>query len=212
MITDPAKKPKSDDATQILQVYCSNNQDAAVETAKAVLSPVLSSAVIAGQWAKNYGGGKLSLMGSVKALQDAADRVNKNDMTEVEARLSSQATALDTLFCELSRRAAANITEYPEAFERYMKLALKAQNQSRMTLETLANVKNPPIVYTKQANFANGPQQVNNGIDPAPAMKTETPPSKKLEVSHETSMDTGTTRNAIGKNTEMEAVGENHRA
>ena len=38
-----------------------------------------------------------------------------------------------------------------------MKLALKAQNQCRMTLETLAAIKNPPVIYARQANFANGP-------------------------------------------------------
>jgi hypothetical protein len=49
------------------------------------------------------------------------------------------------------------------AAESYFKMALKAQNQCRMTLETLSNIKNPPVVYAKQANIANGPQQVNNG-------------------------------------------------
>jgi hypothetical protein len=43
----------------------------------------------------------------------------------------------------------------------------KAQNQCRMTLETLSTIKNPPVVYAKQANIAHGPQQVNNGTAPA---------------------------------------------
>src|SRR5690606_26950893 len=46
---------------------------------------------------------------------------------------------------------------------RYMRLALKAQSQCRTTLETLAAIKNPPVVFAKQANIAHGPQQVNNG-------------------------------------------------
>ena len=40
-----------------------------------------------------------------------------------------------------------------------MRMALKAQNQCRMTLETLATIKNPPVVFAKQANTAQGPQQ-----------------------------------------------------
>jgi hypothetical protein len=48
----------------------------------------------------------------------------------------------------------------------YLRLALKAQTQCRATLETLATIKNPPIIYAKQANFANGHQQVNNGVPP----------------------------------------------
>jgi hypothetical protein len=45
-----------------------------------------------------------------------------------------------------------------------MRLALKAQSQSRATVETLAAIKNPPVVYARQANFAAGHQQVNNGV------------------------------------------------
>jgi hypothetical protein len=55
--------------------------------------------------------------------------------------------------------------EHFDAFERYLRLALKAQNQCRATLETLAAIKNPPVVFTKQANInhGNGNQQINNG-------------------------------------------------
>ena len=47
-----------------------------------------------------------------------------------------------------------------------MRLALKAQGQCRATLETLAAIKNPPVVFARQANIAHGPQQVNNGVAP----------------------------------------------
>jgi hypothetical protein len=45
-----------------------------------------------------------------------------------------------------------------------MRMALRAQNQCRTTLETLAGIKNPPVVYAKQANVTTGPQQINNGV------------------------------------------------
>jgi hypothetical protein len=48
-----------------------------------------------------------------------------------------------------------------------MRLALKAQSQCRATLEALANIKNPPVVIARQANFAAGPQQVNNSVNRA---------------------------------------------
>ena len=67
-----------------------------------------------------------------------------------------------------------NMDEYIEATERYMRLALKAQGQCRATLETLAAIKNPPVVFARQANFANGPQQVNN--NPTRAEIPESPP------------------------------------
>ena len=55
-------------------------------------------------------------------------------------------------------------------------MALRAQNQCRMTLETIATIKNPSVVFAKQANIAAGHQQVNNG--PAQA---ETCASKSLD-------------------------------
>jgi hypothetical protein len=66
-----------------------------------------------------------------------------------------------------------------------MRLALKAQSQCRATLETLATVKNPPVLFAKQANIANGPQQVNNGTPapgPAPAGKVETISNELMEA------------------------------
>jgi len=41
-----------------------------------------------------------------------------------------------------------------------------------MTLETLATIKNPPVVFARQANINNGgQQQVNNGTVPQEAVK-----------------------------------------
>ena len=52
-------------------------------------------------------------------------------------------------------------------FETNMRIALRAQSQCRATLETLAAIKNPPMVIAKQANVTTGPQQINNGIQPS---------------------------------------------
>lgn len=94
-------------------------------------------------------------------LQDMK-ALEENDMRICEHMLYAQAHALQTIFTELSRRAInrKNI----RFMELYLKHAFKAQNQCRMTLETLSNVKNPPVVYAKQANINHGNQQVNNGI------------------------------------------------
>jgi hypothetical protein len=45
-----------------------------------------------------------------------------------------------------------------------MRMALRAQNQCRATLQTLAAIKNPPVVFANRANIASGPHPVNNGI------------------------------------------------
>ena len=71
---------------------------------------------------------------------------------------------------------------YFDAGERYLKLAFKAQNQCRMTLETLTTIKNPPVVYAKQANIAHGPQQVNNSESTsAPRTDSRNSAGKHLE-------------------------------
>lgn len=95
-----------------------------------------------------------------RCLLMQTEAINNGDMAQVEAMLMSQATALQTLFARLTEKGMAQ--EYLPQFETHMKLALRAQNQCRATLETLADIKNPPVVYARQANIANGPQQVNN--------------------------------------------------
>ena len=94
-----------------------------------------------------------------------------------------------------------------------MKLALKAQNQCRMTLETLAAIKNPPVIYARQANFANGPQQVNNGVIPH-AAKNESAPNELFENKHGEGewLDGGAPREAIGSDPAKAAVGAINRA
>ena len=113
--------------------------------------------------------GELSLADCVLALKGTISDVKGGDLSSAEAMLTAQAAALNAMFCELARRAAMNMGEHLSATESYMRLALKAQGQCRATLETLAAIKNPPVVFARQANISHGPQQVNNG--PAPACR-----------------------------------------
>lgn len=85
-----------------------------------------------------------------------------------QATLAAQALTLDHLFHHLMRRAADS--RFLETKRTYLSLALRAQAQSRATLEALATIKNPPMVgYVRQANITQGPQQVNNTLfEPPP--------------------------------------------
>ena len=94
--------------------------------------------------------------------------------------LVAQAVTLNAIFTELGRRAALNMGEYPDATDRYMRLGLRAQSKCRATLETLAEMKNPPVVLARQANTSNGPQQVNNGPAPGAARTTESRPRQTI--------------------------------
>jgi hypothetical protein len=83
--------------------------------------------------------------------------IKHNDSELVEKMLYSQAVALDSIFSGLGNRAAVNLESgHVNAGEKYLRLALKAQAQSRQALIALAETKNPKsIVVTKQANVAN---------------------------------------------------------
>jgi hypothetical protein len=118
-----------------------------------------------------------AFMGSLAAQMDS---IGDNDLTQCESMLFGQAHALQAIFVTLAQRSTSQ--QYMKNMESYLRLALKAQNQSRMTLETLANIKNPPVVYAKQANISHGHQQVNNG---APATNTSTQAEKNISQQNE---------------------------
>jgi DNA polymerase III delta prime subunit len=148
--------------------------------------------------------GEQDILELIEQLNQDIEKVNNGNMRRAEAMLFSQAAALQAIFTNLSRRALK--TEYVKNLETYLRLALKAQSQCRATLETLSNIKNPPVVYAKQANIAHGPQQINNSAA-EPTARTEknfSQPNELLEAQHggET-MDSGTTQTASGKNPAM---------
>src|SRR5205085_7018059 len=102
----------------------------------------------------------LSLTDMVESLKAQGRSVSANDFTLQEQMLTAQANTLNAIFGELCRRAAINMGTHLDVTERYLRLAMKGQSQSRVTVETLAAIKNPPVVYAKQANIVHGPQQV----------------------------------------------------
>ncbi len=145
-----------------------------------------------------------------KGLANSIKRVQNNEMKESEAMLMGQAQALQSIFMNFSRRTLTQ--EYQKNIESFFRMAMKAQNQCRMTLETLATIKNPPVVYANQANIAHGHQQVNNGVA-APAHAEKTIQSNELlEAQDEQRLDTRTTSTASGLNSAMATVGEVNRA
>ncbi|MDP3856769.1 MAG: hypothetical protein Q8Q73_03305 [Stagnimonas sp.] len=96
--------------------------------------------------------------------------------------MAAQAHTLDAIFNHPACRAAHNLSEHLPAAETYMRLALKVQSQCRTTLESLAAIKNPTVVFAKQANIAHGPQQVNNRTVRAPARARKTGKQAKRTI------------------------------
>ncbi len=116
----------------------------------------------------------LSLIEMTRELEAQGAAVNRGDLASLEQTLTAQALSLNAIFGELARIAKCNIYTLPDVAERYLRIALKAQGQCRATVETLADIKNPPLVFARQMNVANGPQQVNNG-----AARNSTPASTR---------------------------------
>jgi hypothetical protein len=140
--------------------------------------------------------------GMLAALRAQGAAINAGDMNQVEAMLANQATALQSLFARLIERGVAQ-DSLPQ-YEAHMRLALKAQAQSRATLETLANVRNGPVIYARQANVAaGGPMQVNNGQPRA--RNFENKPNGLL--THEQGMDAGKAGGAGAGDSKLAAVG-----
>lgn len=180
----PAKEPTAPTKPRnMLNVVCAPGEKLDDVTARELTRPEVQAASVI----KQYGGENYEINALVQELTSQVDAVNRGDMGRVGGMLVAQAHTLDELFNTLARRSYLNMNGgYLDAAERYLRLALKAQSQCRATLETLAEVKNPrPVAFVKQANIANGLQQVNNGMPAPRAQKNETEQSKLSEVSHE---------------------------
>ena len=94
----------------------------------------------------------------IEELRKRVSAVHEGKLEGVEAMLFGQAVALQSIFTNYASRSAANVGEHLHAAETFMKLALRAQSQCRATLETLATIKNPPMIYARQANITSGAQ------------------------------------------------------
>lgn len=154
----------------------------------------------------------------LETLLQSGKAVNGNDLSQAEQVLNAQALTLNLMFTELSTRAALNIGANMGAVEIYLRLALKAQAQSRATFETLATIKAPPVLFARQANINNGgQQQVNNGSSPvagsvpAHASDPKTTPTELLEQPHGEWLDTGATRTAGRNDPHLAPLGEVNR-
>ena len=168
----------------------------------------------------NYLGTEIDDLGLTEcfiALHASTARVQAGDLSEPESLLMGQAVALQGVFTRLAQAALATLTKHGnlDGHERLLRLALKAQSQSRAALETLGGLVNPPhsAVFAKQANIAHGPQQVNNGIPPTATgsrarVEPVSAPTELLEAHDQPKrLDAGAPGSAGAAHQQLEAVG-----
>jgi hypothetical protein len=208
----PSAKPAKADKGSQLRIA----EEPGVSKERRLANVLLNPAVHSASTCVTFGSGafgRAEITETLDRVLETIAEVRTGDLSGPEATLVSQAHSLNAIFSEFARRSALNMGEYIEASENYMKLALKAQAQCRATIETLAAIKNPPVVFAKQANIANGPQQVNNGPAPVPrADERNISPNRLLEQVHEQRMDSGTPPAAVRGDPALVAVETRHRA
>lgn len=193
--------------SEILEVAKRKNNKSEQTMARLVLAPESLSAGVL-MCCKNFDGASITEVAQELKRQTAA--VNSGDMTRAENMLMAQAHTLDGLFANLASRALT--AKHLDTLEVFMRLALKAQNQSRATLQTLAELKTPKqIAFVKQANIGNQ-IQVNNDTteQSARTRKKKETRNELLEVEHVQRLDTRT-KSATGSiDSELATVGEKH--
>lgn len=149
---------------------------------------------------------------SISNANQYRDDIKKNinpiqhgDTAQIASILYGQTLALDDFFNRMMIKAAA-AKELPYV-QIVVSLALKAQNQCRTTLATLAEIKSPRrATFIKQQNNA-VTQLVNNGQQVEQSQKYLNSKNELLtETPHET-LDNGGARKAITINSPLATVG-----
>lgn len=131
--------------------------------AQTMIAPHLRHAVLGRAYASNMLGDSSTetpIMTVAKEYGAQAKAAAGGDLTMASHMLMSQALSLDTIFVELARRASLNLGQYPDAVERYTRLALKAQGNCRATLEALAKLHQPREQTVRHVHVNEGGQAI----------------------------------------------------
>ena len=200
--------------TNEMQIKKEKGKSPERQFAESSLSSPIINAVTAQTYSKSIVG-EIDITEAVHVMREKVSNVNAGNLNELEATLTAQTVSLDTIFNELARRSALNMGSNMQVTESYMRLALKAQSQCARTIEVLAAMKNPPVVFAKQANISHGHQQVNNGTQqtiPTHAEKTINLQTELLEVNNGSEkMDSRATQTTIPNDKAMATVESQHR-
>jgi hypothetical protein len=92
---------------------------------------------------------------TIATIEAESARIQAHDLSAVEAVFASQALALDTLFTQLARGSMYDTNLWPEP----LRLALRAQSQSRATLSTLLSLIHPRAAASRTRGAKNSREQ-----------------------------------------------------
>lgn len=103
---------------------------------------------------------KPALMDYADWIGAVGDKAAKGDLAIASRIMAAQAVTLDAMFTELARRAALNMGQHMDAADRYLRLALKAQANSRATIEALAKLHQPREQTVRHVHVSDGGQAI----------------------------------------------------
>jgi|LauGreSBDMM110SN_4_FD.fasta_scaffold25200_2 hypothetical protein len=212
MMTDKTKKSvvKKSESYPRKNIVChsgSSLEERGRNFAKLITSPEVAACRIVGLMQPKSFSDEIDTPTLIDTLRDQTVALQGGDLTYAESMLLSQASSLQALFVRLTERAIEQ--SQMSNIEGFMKLALRAQSQCRATLETLAAIKNPPIIYAKQANVTSGPQQINNGsVESARVQEIENEQTQLSGENLELHQNTRASSPAFRNDQALETMGE----
>ena len=210
---------KTIDHKNTITINAKNNAEKTKRMNDLAVSPNLLNATLAKPFFDNILS-EVSLVNISDGIKQQLAEVKSGDMTSIEAMLVAQANSLQIMFVSLGRKAISQtgLPQYTAMFN----LALKAQAQSRATIQALTELKYPKQTnFVKQANIANGHQQINNNQAasdnvtnthaPAHAKENLHPQNELLERQNNEWLDNAKTATPSATNQAMATVATQHR-
>ena len=147
-----------------LKVHKDEGEELGFAIARAIMTPHFRHAVAVSSLNKtqfgDMDGGGPGLADYADALVARSKQAVKGDLDWVSSMLAAQAVTLDNVFTEMARRMARNMGEHLNATEIYARYAMKAQAQSRATLEALAKLHQPREQTVRHVHVNEGGQAV----------------------------------------------------
>lgn len=150
---------------QALRLRQQENDDGALETegetlGRSIVDPAVSAG-LAMQSYRSHIPGSGDVNASIGEVRRITAAVKAGDLSDVEGMLVAQAVALQTISANFFNRAQMQTGQ--RNLEAFFGLGLKAQSQSRATIQALIELKFPrQTVFAKNVgNVNNGQQQYN---------------------------------------------------
>lgn len=156
-------KAKTPGGGRPLMVKAEKGEGEAETMSRVMLAPFLRHGIVAHGIADKMIGkmpGEPQLDDYAHAIKARSEQTGSGDLALASQMLTAQALTLDSIFTEMARRSVLNMGDYLDASERYMRLALKAQANSRATIEALAKLHQPREQTVRHVHVNEGGQAV----------------------------------------------------